>query len=99
MMKHAAFVSLLALCWMTDLCRAQDQQRAGVSAALNMSALQPGQQGAIAVVLDIKPGFHAQSHTPKGENFIPTEVLVTDAASVSAYAPIYPAGKDEFYPA
>src|SRR5688500_17139538 len=36
-------------------------QQATVSAALNLSALQPGQDAVVAVVLDVKRGFHAQS--------------------------------------
>src|SRR6476659_6188198 len=77
---------------------ARAAERATVSAALNMSALQPGQQAAIAVVLDVKPGYHSQSHTPKGEGMIATEVVMSDAPPITTFAPIYPLGKDENYP-
>ena len=80
------------------LCHAQEAQRATVSAALNMTALQPGQQAVVAVVLDVKSGFHARSHTPKGENLIPTQVTAESTAAITTYEAVYPAGKDEFYP-
>lgn len=76
---------------------AEDPARAKISAELNMSALQPGSQAVVAVVLDLQPGFHAQSNAPKEGN-IATEVVLPDAPPIQAFAPVYPAGKDEFYP-
>src|SRR5262245_23765124 len=77
---------------------AQGSSRATVSAALNLTALQPGQQAVVAVVLDVKQGFHAQSHTPKGEGSIATELAVETTPGITTFAPIYPAGEDESYP-
>src|SRR5438093_8865939 len=97
-MRYPALV-LVTFLLFTSSVQAQDAQRATVSAALNMTALQPGQQAVIAVVLDVKSGFHAQSHTPSNENFIPTEVVMNVSPLINAYAPQYPLGKNEFYPA
>ncbi len=60
--------------------------------------LQPGQQGAIAVVMDIQKGFHAQSHRPLEPNYIPTTVKVKPNANVTFYEPIYPVGHVESFP-
>src|SRR5437588_10883749 len=49
---------------------------AEVSAALNVAALKPSAQATIAVVLDVKEGFHAQSHVPLEENLIPCRVTL-----------------------
>src|SRR6185437_12844727 len=35
-----------------------------ISTVLNVSALQPGNKATLAVVFDVKEGFHTQSHTP-----------------------------------
>jgi thiol:disulfide interchange protein DsbD len=72
---------------------------ATVSAVLNKSALQAGSDAVVAVVVDVAEGFHAQSHTPHEENLIPCEVRMEDMAGVEFSKPVYPAGKDETYPA
>src|SRR5438094_2726769 len=97
-MRYPALV-LVTLLLFASSVQAQDAQRATVFASLNMTALQPGQQAALAVVLDVNPGFHAHSNTPKGEGNIATQVAVNDTPSFTTYAPIYPPGKDMFYPA
>src|SRR5213075_1755884 len=38
----------------------------------NTKTLVAGQQAVVAVVMDIKEGFHAQSHRPLSENYIAT---------------------------
>ena len=73
------------------------QSRAEVSAALNITALKPGADGVVAVVLDVKDGFHAQSHTPLNENLIACRVTLDENANVVASDPIYPPGKVETY--
>lgn len=77
---------------------AQEPSRATVSAALNYSALQPGQQAVLAVVLEVAPGFHAQSHTPHDANLIKTEVKLDDTPGIEAFEASYPPGRDETYP-
>jgi thiol:disulfide interchange protein DsbD len=70
-----------------------------VSAAVNTSALQPGQQAAVAVVVDVPQGLHAQSHKPLQDNLIPLEVKVDENPAVTALGPVYPEGEIETYPA
>src|ERR1700689_5431790 len=72
------------------------------SAKLNTSALQVGQTAVVAVVVDIKPGLHAQSHTPRtdaGVNYIKFEVTPDPNPNVEFLEPIYPAGTIENFPA
>jgi len=76
-----------------------DQSRATVQAALNFTALQPGQQAVIAVVLDIAPGYHAQSHTPLDPNLIAFEVKLEPNDHIQVYSPLYPPGQVHEYPA
>ena len=68
-----------------------------LSAALNTTTLQPGQQAVIAVVFDVKEGFHAQSHTPSSTDYIPFEVKLDADPAITAYEPIYPKGEDHEY--
>lgn len=66
------------------------------SAHLNTSALPQGQTAVVAVVVDILPGLHAQSHTPltgTGVNYIKFEVDPDDNPSVEFLPTIYPAPK------
>jgi len=74
-------------------------RRATVTSALNFSSLQPGQQAVIAVVLDIAPGLHAQSHTPLAANLIPLRVSVDANPAIKTLEEIYPEPKIEEYPA
>jgi thiol:disulfide interchange protein DsbD len=90
MMLLLGVVSLPAL--------AAPRERATVAAEVNTTALQPGQQGVLAVVVDIAPGFHAQSHTPTQPNYSKFVVEAEQAGGITFYAPIYPAGKEVSYP-
>ncbi|HET6252267.1 MAG TPA: cytochrome c biogenesis protein CcdA [Tepidisphaeraceae bacterium] len=84
---------LLALC--AGPAHAARQYIEIKQAVANFSALQPGQQAVAAVVMEVKKGFHAQSHTPRGKGLIAFTVKVTDSPAITMYAPIYPAGLDE----
>jgi len=77
---------------------AQGRGEASVSAVLNQSALRPGQDAVVAIVLEIKPGFHAQSHTPKDPNLIALTIKPGSVDGVTFGEVIYPPGKDENYP-
>jgi thiol:disulfide interchange protein DsbD len=44
----------------------------------------------LAVVADVKPGWHVNSHTPKEDYLIPTEVKVQPAAGVKLSPTVYP---------
>jgi thiol:disulfide interchange protein len=76
-----------------------ETERVKVSAALDTKAVQPGQQATIAVVLDIREGFHAQSHEPLDPNLIKCEVKLNDDKAVKASNPKYPPGVEKTYPA
>jgi len=68
-------------------------QTAVYSAKLNTSALQVGQTAVAAVVVDIKPGLHAQSHTPltgTGVNYIKFDVTPDPNPNIDFLDPIYP---------
>ncbi|HEV8290522.1 MAG TPA: protein-disulfide reductase DsbD N-terminal domain-containing protein, partial [Tepidisphaeraceae bacterium] len=64
----------------------------------NTKTVQPGQQGVVAVVMEIAPGFHAQSHRPLEATYIPTNVTVKPVANITFHEPVYPDGKIENYP-
>src|SRR5688500_17489749 len=92
--------SLLVLALSASVASAQPgKSRATVDAAANYTALQPGQQAVVAVVIDIAKGFHAQSHNPSDENFIKFEVKLDDHPALKKFAPISPAGETPTYPA
>jgi thiol:disulfide interchange protein DsbD len=69
-----------------------------VSAELNTTALKPGSEAVAAVVIDVKKGFHAQSHTPKDEFLIPLTVKGDAMEGITAGDVQYPPGLDEKYP-
>src|SRR6185369_17901224 len=70
-----------------------------LTTALNRSALQPGQDAVVAVVLDIKPGFHSQSHTPKDPDLIALNVTAAKTDGVTVGGIVYPPAKEESFPA
>jgi thiol:disulfide interchange protein DsbD len=72
---------------------------ATITPKLNFDRVQPGQQVVVALVVDIQPGYHAQSHTPRDKNLVAFEVQKLLAEPGTAYAPIYPEGHIETYPA
>ena len=91
-----ALVLLLA-----GLCRAAAKpQRAEIAKAeINASALQVGKKAWAAIVVDVKPGFHAQSHTPLDPNYIPFTVKLDENRSLKFGDVRYPPGMVENYPA
>ncbi len=70
-----------------------------ISAALNYQSLPPGQQAAIAIVIDTPPGYHIQSHNPIDPNFIALEVSLKPNPALKTFAPIYPTPEIKQYPA
>ena len=73
--------------------------RARVSAKADFAKAEPGQQLVVAVVLDIDAGFHAQSSKPRQDFLIPFRLVDLVAQPGEAFAPIYPEGHVENYPA
>ena len=94
---RGVFVVLLLLLF-SGVVNAQTKYTT-VSCLLNKTALKVGDEAVVAVVVDVAEGFHAQSHTPHSENLIPCTVRMEEAAGVEFGDAVYPAGKDETYPA
>src|SRR4051794_34997321 len=82
----------------TPLSQAQPKTTT-LTTALSRSALQPGQDAVVAVALDIKPGFHSQSHTPKDPDLIALNVTATKTDGVTIGDIVYPPAKEESFPA
>ena len=89
----------IALLLFATIAAAQKSDRAAISTALNYTALKPGQRAMLAIVVDIRDGFHAQSHTPLDENFIPMTLRMEGNSRIELQPPIFPAGKIEDFAA
>jgi thiol:disulfide interchange protein DsbD len=96
MQRFIALLLLLGFVLIPAIANAQT--RSTVSGALDVSAIQQDSSGRLAVVLDIDPGFHAQSHTPLDEYAIKCEVTLNPVPGIVFGDIIYPAGKIEEYP-
>jgi thiol:disulfide interchange protein len=100
-MKRNIYCLLALLAVIPAIAQAAAPQTATYSAKLNASVLQVGQTAVAAVVVDIKPGLHAQSHTPRtdaGVNYIKFEVTPDPNPNVEFLDPIYPPGTTENFP-
>jgi thiol:disulfide interchange protein len=73
------------------------QGHVNVRMVANTKTLQAGQQGVVAVVMDIRAGFHAQSHRPLEETYIPTNVTMKGDPNITFHEPVYPEGRIENY--
>src|SRR5580700_8189396 len=97
-MNNRRFILLLLAVLLSPAISLAAMQTATYSAKLNASALQVGQTAVAAVVVEIKPGLHAQSHTPltgTGVNYIKFEVKPGANPNIDFLDPIYPAAKLE----
>ncbi|MEA2736379.1 MAG: hypothetical protein QOE14_2830, partial [Humisphaera sp.] len=65
---------------------------------LNLQSLPQGEPAAIAIVVEVPPGYHAQSNTPTRENYIPFKITMEPSAAVEFSEPIYPRGEARSYP-
>src|SRR4051812_11362852 len=70
------------------------QGKAELSATVSPAALKPGDRATVSVIVDIADGYHSQSHTPSGENYIALVVKPESTDAVKAGEPVYPAGVD-----
>lgn len=57
-------------------------------------AVKAGKKSTIEVRFQVADGYHTNSHTPKSELLIPTNLTLKPAAGVTAAAPEYPAGTE-----
>jgi thiol:disulfide interchange protein DsbD len=85
----AALASLLLSLTCVAAAQPSSDERASVRASLNPSTVAAGGQATLEIVLDIRPGFHAQSHKPLDENLIPLAVTPTEQPAVEFGEPNY----------
>ena len=78
---------------------AQGQRATVEKAVVNVSGLKPGEKAMAAVVLDIKPGFHAQSRTPSQDFYIKFDAKLDDNPVLTFGEVVYPKGEEKTYPA
>jgi len=97
-MKLCAAVLLSAVCFVFSASAWAEGGQATVSAALNLSSIQPGQDVVVAVVFDVKRGFHAQSHTPHEPNLSALTISAEPNSALKFGDVIYAPGRDENYP-
>jgi thiol:disulfide interchange protein len=95
----ACLLALFAALLFVAPASAQPKSRAKLSTALNTTALQPGKEAVIAVVVDVEEGLHAQSHTPLQDNLIPFDVKLDANPAVTIGEPIFPEAELHEYPA
>lgn len=65
---------------------------------LDVSALRPGDKAMLAVELEIKPHFHAQSRTPTDELYIKFDLKIDEHPDLVFGEPVFPAGEEKEYP-
>ena len=98
-MGYRIAILVAALLGLPAALAAGAETRAEISrAVVNYKSLQPGQQAVVGIVVDIKAGFHAQSHTPTSEDYIAYVVKLPAVAPATVYDPIYPEGETHTYP-
>src|SRR5438270_8630661 len=90
-------LAIAILLLLISTCPAAPSQAQIKQAVLNYNALQPGQQAVAAVVVEIQPGFHSQSHKPSEDFYIPFTAKLPAEGPVKTYEPIYPPGIDHTY--
>ena len=84
---------------LSALVYAQAEPRASVQTVLSTQGIPAGQRAVLAIVLDIKLGFHAQSNTPLSKDSVKTEVALTPNPAIKLYPFVYPPGQAVEYPA
>jgi thiol:disulfide interchange protein DsbD len=84
---------------LSGTCLAAGEQRAQITAtALDASALRAGHKAMIAVRVEIKDGYHAQSHAPLDPNYRKFDLKMTDAPGLTFGDPKFPPGQIEDFP-
>jgi thiol:disulfide interchange protein DsbD len=91
-----SILSLFLLALLAAPAMAQSRY-ATISTYLNQSALKAGGDAVVAVVVDIKPGYHAQSHAPLEDFYIKFQTTLDSADGITPGTIVYPAGKVEEY--
>jgi thiol:disulfide interchange protein len=89
-LQNALLIVFAALCLSAS--------RADVSAVLSSNALHASDKAEVAVIVNVHPGLHAQSHTPAEPNLIPLVVKMNPSPGVTFGDPLYPPGENNVYP-
>lgn len=100
--RHPLFALLIALAAVfaaPGAAQAQPEEMSTTRSVFSQSALRVGDNAVWAVVVDIKPGYHAQSNTPSNENFIAFDLQVEPNDRLVIGQPIFPKGHVANYPA
>lgn len=97
--RIVAWLVVLLLMAAASPCALAQQGKAALSATVSPEALKPGDKAEVSVVVEIPEGYHSQSHTPSGENYIPLVVTPESTDAIVAGEPVYPPGVDVSYPA
>jgi thiol:disulfide interchange protein len=91
---------LALICFAPRTSAAAGERRAEITTtALDSSALRAGHKAMIAVRVEIKEGYHAQSHTPLDPNYRKFLVKMADVPGLKFGEPKYPPGQIEDFPA
>ena len=65
-----------------------------ITYAAEEQVVKPGKKAVVELRFKVADGFHVNSHTPKSELLIPTNLTLPPAAGVKAAAIEYPAGTE-----
>ncbi len=94
----AAVLVWLATAALAAAAAGAAEPSADVTAELSTTALPAGGRAMVAVVVDVHPGLHAQSHNPGNPDYIPLVVTPKAAAGLTAGDVRYPPGQEKNYP-
>src|SRR5688500_19726332 len=97
-LRHALAAILCLALALPGVAAAQPEGTATASAKLNQSALRPGDEAVVAVVVDIAEGYHSQSDKPLDANLIPFVAKLDAHPAIAAAAPPHAKGPIEEYP-
>jgi hypothetical protein len=99
--KHLVIASVLAfgalgsssvLVAQTDLGTQSPKPKQYISFSALEQTVKAGKKSIVELTFKVSDGYHVNSHTPKSELLIPTNLTMKPAAGVTAAAPEYPAG-------
>ena len=88
-MKLLAVMAALVLA-LTSAGAALAQEGPVVTGQAQGVTLQPGATATLALVLQVKPGYHINGHAPDDDSMIPTKVTMTPAAGFKLLRAGYP---------
>jgi len=69
-----------------------------ISYAAEPQSISAGKRSVLEMHFRVAPGYHVNSHTPRSELLIPTELALQPAGGVAAGKLEYPAGTDYSFP-